>query len=196
MKKAGSFTVLAAILIGAATAVILSLTSSASGQPQVLPSTSAVTLLITVGLNAKSLETWDGSISGADILSLEGRHFSEKDAITGPTSWKCTTRRDQVPPYADVHYTEIRPGSRPEVLFFPVGLYVTIQPTPGTRLSVETAQGKFVFNLSDIGQAPVNFLDNRASVARVPAVQKLTTVEFEDDEPAITTLSNGDLAVA
>ena len=98
------------------------------------PQTSAIdlaaaTVLVTLGEQAKSVEHWDGSIavSGGELIGLEGRQFSQADTVTAPDSWKCTTRQDGVPPYADVHYMEVAPGSTPEVRFHPIGVYATIR---------------------------------------------------------------------
>src|SRR5579863_3477552 len=90
-----------------------------SASPQSTPAPPSVTLLFTFGLNAAKSEAWDGTarVSGGAIGSTEGRHFSAGDSVTGPGAWKCVTRRDEVAPYADIHYTEMRPGDKPEVLF-------------------------------------------------------------------------------
>src|SRR6266545_2274750 len=86
------------------------------------------TFLIMLGLNASSVERWDGSatVSGGTLASLEGWHFPAGDSASA-AGWKCSTLRDEVAPYADVHYTEMRPGSRPAVLFHPVGLFLTLR---------------------------------------------------------------------
>ncbi|MBI3473874.1 MAG: hypothetical protein HY013_21165, partial [Candidatus Solibacter usitatus] len=162
------------------------------------PAKTGTTLLLTFGLKAMQAEHWDGSarVSGGVLSATEGRHFSAGDLITGPGAWKCVTRRDEVAPYADLHYTERRPGSRPEVLHQPVSVFLTVQPGNATRLAIETAQGNFDFALADIGVAPVEFLGGRATVVEVPAAEKITTDQQEDDEPAIAALPDGAIAVA
>jgi hypothetical protein len=169
-----------------------------SASPQSTPAPPSVTLLLTFGLNATKSEAWDGAarVSGGAIGSTEGRHFSAGDEVTGPGAWKCVTRRDEVAPYADIHYTEMRPGEKPEVLFQPVGVYLTIQPGQAPRVSVETAQGNFDFALDDIKDTPAAELGGRASVVRVGSAEKLSTAEYEDDEPAIAALPNGSIAAA
>src|SRR5438270_7824367 len=109
--------------------------------PQTTPAPPAVTLLFTLGQKASKVESWDGTarVSGGALESTEGRHFSAADAVSGPGAWKCSTRRDEVAPYADVHYTEMRPGDVPEVRFHPVGVFLTIHPGQATRVAVETA---------------------------------------------------------
>src|SRR5205085_2002764 len=95
---------------------------------QATPVPASVTLLLTFGQKARQVEKWDGTarVSGGTLVSTAGRHFSGGDAITGPGAWKCVTRRDEVAPFADIHYTEMRPGDKPEVLFHPVGVFLTL----------------------------------------------------------------------
>ena len=116
--------------------------------------------------------------------------------MTGPGAWKCVTRRDEVAAFADVHYTEMRPGERPAVRFHPVGVFLTIRPGQASRVAVETAQGNFDFALDDIKDTPAAVLGGRASVARVGSAEKLSTAEYEDDEPAIAALPGGAIAAA
>jgi hypothetical protein len=165
---------------------------------QVTPAPPSVTLLLTLGQKAAKVESWDGTarVSGGSLESTEGRHFSAGDAVTAPGAWKCATRRDEVAPYADIHYTEMRPGDAPEIRFHPVGVFLTIHPNQATRVAVETAQGNFDFALDDIKDSPTAVLDGRASVVRVGSAEKLSTAEYEDDEPAITALPNGTIAAA
>lgn len=174
------------------------LPETASLQTAPTRSSQDVTLLITLGLKANSDERWDGSVgvAGGEIVSLEGHHFSRDDVVLEGHSWKCSARRDELPPLSNIHYTEMRPGSRPQVLFHPVGLYLTLQNRDESRVSVTTAQGNFEFLLSKINESRELFLAGRASVVRVPSVGKLTTEEFEDDEAAITVLPDGAIAVA
>ena len=106
------------------------------------------------------------------------------------------TRRDAVAPYADLHYTEMRPGSTPAVLFHPVGLYVTMRTPADARVAVHTAQGDFDFALSQTSDEVKPMLGGRATVVRVPTSEKLTTAEYEDDDPAIAALPDGGIAVA
>src|SRR5262245_60628372 len=111
------------------------------------PTPAHVSLLVRFGLKASQQEKWDGTVrvAGGVLVSIEGHHFSASDEVTAPGAWKCATRTDEVAPYADLHYTEMRPGSLPEVMHKPVGVVVTMQPGVATRVNVETAQGNFDF---------------------------------------------------
>lgn len=158
----------------------------------------ALTVLASFGLKAKADERWDGSIqlTNAKLIRTYGRHFSKGDEIRPGGSWSCTTRRDAVAPFADIHYTEMRPGSIPEVLHKPVGLYFDIEPQPGGRIALTTPRGRFEFGLTELTAEPKSFADGAASIRLVPAPMKLSTDAYEDDEPSIAFLPNGDMAVA
>ena len=90
-----------------------------------------VTLLLMLGVNSSAPERWDGSVEVANgqIVSMDGRHFSGLDKITGPNSWACTNRRDEVSGFPRVNYTEMSPAELPPVIYFPVGVYVTLEPS-------------------------------------------------------------------
>ena len=150
------------------------------------------TFLIMLGLNSTSVERWDGSasVSGGALAALEGWHFSAGDSASA-AGWRCSTLRDEVAPYADVHYTEMRPGSRPAVLFHPVGVFLTLRPEGAARVAVQTTQGNFEFAAAEIGPEPKPFLSGRASVARVPSADKHTDGQYEDEEPAIAVTADG-----
>src|SRR5882672_239502 len=165
---------------------------------QGVPAPLSVTLLITLGHKAEKGETWDGTakVAGGALVSTEGRHFSAQDKVTGLGAWKSVTRRDEVAAFSDVHYTEMRPGERPDVRFHPVGIYLAIQPGQAPRVAVETAQGNFDFALDDVKDTPTAVLGGRASVVRVGSAEKLSTPEYEDDEPAIAALPGGAIAAA
>lgn len=163
----------------------------------VMPPPSAA-VLIMLGEQARSAERWDGSLSitGGELGTIEGRQFLAGDTITGADSWKCAVRTDAVEPYADIHYTELRPGSKPPILYHPVGIYASVRSHGDPRFSVRTTQGSFAFTLSELGGEPKRFLNGRASAARVPAPQKLTDAAYEHDEPALVALPDGGMAVA
>ncbi|MGH7429758.1 MAG: hypothetical protein ACREJ4_15580, partial [Candidatus Methylomirabilaceae bacterium] len=143
------------------------LTWRGGAAPQASPATpsSVVNLVVMLGLKASAPERWDGAarVSGGDLIATEGRHFSQTDEVTSNGAWRASTLEDRVPPYADLHYTEMRPGIAPEVLHRPVGVFLTIKPGGAARVSIETAQGNFDFALSDAGPDPKQFLGGRAS---------------------------------
>jgi hypothetical protein len=157
-----------------------------------------VTVYLELGVNAKELDRWDGSItvSGGRLLNLESRHFEGENALTGDNSWKATVRREAIDGFPRVNYSEMSPEELPPVLFSPIGVHATIEPQGSPRVQVKTTQGDFAFQLDELSLDAKPFLDGRALAARAPAVHKLTSEDFEDDEAAIAKLPNGDIAVA
>ncbi len=163
------------------------------------PGTAApVTLYLELGQNAEAVDAWDGRIqvSGGELLKLEERHFSANDELTGENSWRASTRREQVAGFARMNYNEMSPAHLPPTQFSPIGLFATVETGGNTQVSVKTRQGNFEFRVADIGEDPSKFLQDRAMVGRSGTVEKLSIADFEDDEAAITTLPNGDLAAA
>ena len=157
-----------------------------------------MTVLVMLGEKAKSVEKWDGTakVEGAAILDTLGWHFSDGDAVSGPGAWKAVTRRDAVAQWADIHYTEMRPGSTPEVLFHPIGLFLTISMSPAARIQFDTAQGSFGVSAAELGETAKPYLDGRVTARIVPSAEKLSGANFEDDEPAIAVQADGSAAVA
>jgi hypothetical protein len=158
-----------------------------------------LTVLVTLGVRATSVERWDGSVrvTGGRLLTLEGRQFSAGDEILPPDRWKCSTRRDELPPYSDTQYNEIHASATaqaPSVLFHPVGLWIATEGP--ARLAIETAQGRFEFGVEETSTDPVSFLDGRVEVRRVPTVEKLSTPLYEDDEPSLVAHRDGSLSTA
>jgi hypothetical protein len=188
---------IAAIGILAIGSLLVLLRGSAAQAPAGTSETPEATVFVTLGEGAAAVERWDGSVevTGDRLVRVEGWHFSAGDAVTG-AAWKCATRRDAVEPFADVHYTEMRPGSKPPVLFHPVGLYVTVGSGGDPRLNLRTAQGSFSFGLAEIGAEPRPYLEGRATVVRAPTARRLSPAEFENDEPAVAALPDGSMVVA
>lgn len=186
------------VLTGVALAAITLLTIYSQQQRPGAAPAEMVTLLATFGLNAKSEQRWDGTayLTGARLVSIQGRHFSATDSVSPDGSWKCATRTDQVAPYADIHYTEMRPGATPEVLHHPVGVYLTIEPGGGARIAIHTPFGALDAPLAEIGAEARAFANGAATIQRVPAPHKLSNDAYEDDEPAIAVRPDGTVAVA
>ncbi|MCB1020598.1 MAG: DUF3604 domain-containing protein [Acidobacteria bacterium] len=157
-----------------------------------------VTVFLDLGVNASAADKWDGSIEvfGGELVSLESRHFEEDSAVTGPNAWKASVRREAIDGFPKVNYNEMSPAELPATLFAPVGLHAVIEPQGSTRVEVRTAQGNFAFRLEELSLEAKPFLEGRALVSLTPAVEKLTSDQYEDDEAAIAKLPNGDLAVA
>ncbi|MBI4905870.1 MAG: hypothetical protein HY820_19710 [Acidobacteria bacterium] len=154
------------------------------------------TVLVWMGVNATAPTKWDGSaaVTVGKLVSVTGRHFSEEDSVTG-TTWKAQTRRDAVAPFADVNYTEMRPGSQPEVRHQPIGVQLEVEGPATARVNITTDQGPFDFSLAGLGLEPLAVLQGKALVSRIPTAEKLSSGEYEDDEPSIASVPGG-VAVA
>lgn len=156
------------------------------------------TVYLSFGLSANSVESWDGSVevSGGALLSVEGRHFSSGDSITGTNSWRVSNRREAIDGFPRVNYNEMSPAELPPVLFSPVGVYLKIRSEGSARVAVKTKQGDFDFRLAEIGHTPQPFLDGRVSAVAAPTAERVSTAQYEDDEAAVAMLPDGSLAVA
>jgi hypothetical protein len=167
----------------------------------------SVTLLLTFGVGDTSEEVWDGSLSveNGELVALEERDVLHQDLIsrtprpdrlTGPSSWRLRTRRDDLPEFAPINYAEMEPFRRPPALFLPVSLFLTVAPRGPARVSITTEQGKLSFSLDEISLEPAGFLGGRVTVVRTPTVKRLSSAQYENDEPAIAKLADGTIAVA
>lgn len=157
-----------------------------------------VTIFLSLGANSKVVEQWNGSVTvaGGQLWSIEGHQFMDDDRVTAGGAWQCSTRRDEITGFPRVNYNEMSPAELPPPVFYPCTLFVTIRPAGSARVAVKTAKGSFEFGLSEIGLEPREFLNGRVTAQWTPAVERLTTEEYEDDEAAITRLPDGSMAVA
>jgi hypothetical protein len=194
MKRSLTGFGLVAVLLG----VLVLVSKPAQQAPPPTPATSERAFLLMLGEKASAEENWDGAVrvAGGAVASTTGWHFSATDKVTGAGAWTCKTRRDEILPFADFDYTEMAPGETPKVLYQPVGIYVTVSGPPESSVQVRTAQGNFEFGLASLRQEPTEFLNGRATVLDATAVQKLSTPQYEDDEPAVATLADGSVVAS
>src|SRR5688500_4211984 len=172
-------------LILAAVAGGTSLRRTSALQTPLPSSSTSIALLVTLGERATGPERWDGSaqVSGGSLLATEGRHFSSEDAVTGSGTWRAAARQDEVAPYADIHYTEMRPGARPDILFHPVGVSLEVEPGTATRNAVEIAVGLCEVALAEAAPArPLGVVNGRALVGLVPVTEKNRTGYYQDHD--------------
>ncbi len=175
--------------------LILIAGGEAAAQPD---SRGPLTVFLTLGANPRAVEQWNGSVTvtGGQLWSIEGHQFMQEDRVTAGGGWQCATRRDEITGFPRVNYNEMSPAELPPPVFYPCAVFVTIRPAGSARVGVKTDHGSFEFALSELGLEPKEFLNGRATVQWAPAVERLTTEEYEDDEPAITRLPDGAMAVA
>ncbi len=155
-------------------------------------------LYFSFGENANSVESWAGAfrVRGGEVVGMEGRHFMASDGIDEKGNWEISTREEQIAGFPRVNYNEMSPHSLPPTQYSPVGMLVTVEGTDATSFRMRTQQGTLNFTLGDIGNETTPFLNGRVLARRMPAVELLTTEEYEDDEPSMARLPDGTLAVA
>lgn len=156
------------------------------------------TVYISLGEKAEAVEPWDGSIrvSGGELVRLENRHFMGEDRLTGPNSWEASTREEHIRGFPRVNYNEMSPAELPPTQYSPLGVFAVLDADESTSLRVRTQQGSFSFRLGDLADGARTYLEGRAIAAVTPTVERLSSEEYEDDEPAATKLSDGVAAVA
>ncbi len=156
------------------------------------------TVYMSLGEGAKAVEAWDGSlqVTGGTLVRLEERHFMQSDRLRGASGWEASTRQEQISGFPRVNYNEMSPAELPPTQFSPIGVFAVVAGPASAGLRVRTDQGSIEFSLAELAGGPKRFLDGRAIVGLTPTVQKLSTEEYEDDEPALAQLQAGVPAVA
>ncbi|MDE0105504.1 MAG: DUF3604 domain-containing protein [Bryobacterales bacterium] len=154
------------------------------------------TVYVSLGLNADAVEDWDGSlgVTGGDLVAVEERHFMPGDVLNG-SSWEASTREEQIRGFPRVNYNEMSPAELPPTHYSPVGLFVIVDGDDATSIRVRTAQGNFSFRLGELSSGGLEFLEGRARAGETPTAERLSSEEFEDDEAAVTEVSEGVAAV-
>src|SRR5947207_2066306 len=153
----------------------------------------AVALRVLFGLQRIHPKTWDGEMTldrGA-ILRIKGVYFEREDAILG-SRWKFTSRATA---YMDSLSTRgYDPVHTKPWELIPNGIVATVQAPADALVQVKTVAGDFSFTLNQLSLgAPLTFLEGEASVERLPPTVPLTLQPGENDYPALTTDSRGDL---
>jgi hypothetical protein len=157
----------------------------------------AVPLRILFGVQRIHPKTWDGEIAldRGSVIRLNGVYFEHEDALTGPRSWKLTSRAtnymDSRSPrgYDPVH-------TKPWELI-PNGIVATLDAPADVRVTIHTVSGDFSFALRELAMgSPKTFLEGEVSVERLPPTVALTLQPGENDYPSLTVDSRGDLWAA
>ncbi len=156
------------------------------------------TVYISLGENAKAVESWDGSVrvTGGNLVRLEERHFMNSDRLQGTSGWRASTRQEQITGFPRVNYNEMSPAELPPTQFSPVGVFAVASGSESSSFRVRTKQGAITFRTSELAGGPKPFLNGRALVGLTPSVEKLSSAEYEDDEPAVAQVQEGVPAVA
>jgi hypothetical protein len=136
---------------------------------------------------------WDGSVEArnATITSLEPWRFDTGDEISG-TSWKMATH----PIRLFGNGTQFDPQGIRSVVAN--GLIVRLNnAAPNASLSIDTAQGRFDLNLSEIPYGKgVYKLNGKVFADRVPPTTRLTESPDEEDYPSAASDAKGNVWIA
>jgi hypothetical protein len=162
-----------------------------SGPPvQIEPDAVAVRILF--GRKDMAPTAWDGSlaVTNGSLVRLEGWRFRQNDQITGPSSWKASSRRQQPGPGQ-----RRRQGANAPMA--PNGLVATLKANPLTEVRVTTPKGEFRFSPLQLALGSlVPMLEGNASVERVFPDFQVTSAATEDDFPAAAAGKDGTLWAA
>jgi hypothetical protein len=162
------------------------------------PAMPRVAFRILFGLRDTQPMSWDGSIAVTPGAVEEIKIWrppqppdpQQPDTVTG-SAWTARTRRQQLQGAA-AQRTPL--DQRPMA---DNGVLVTLRAPRDAQLSVTTKQGDFNFSLAAVPYHETRrFLDGAVAVERVPAVERLTGVDTEDDFPAAAVAPDGTLWVA
>ena len=154
---------------------------------------------VTVEFGVKDHEStrWDGSvtISDGEIVQLRGHHFTDKDKLGPNNSWVASTTGWNAEHYRGVVHLNELPAPRERVLT--IGITIYYRAPPDAELGLKTEQGDFSFRPGDVPEsAPLHLLVSQVEVFRVPPVEHVTTEDYEDDYPSISTDPDGKVFVA
>lgn len=151
-------------------------------------------LVVLFGVGERRPAAWDGSLSVAagEVQHLEGYRFEPPDRALGLDRWRVHTRVEAVYPQSGLA-GHGRSATRDEVL--PKGLLLRGRGSTATRLTIETAHGRFV-----VAPMELTFgewrgeLGGRAAVQRIPAATDLSGTELrQHDFPSVTADADGAL---
>lgn len=191
----------AAVLLIAAATVWLGVRWSTAGRAvtasQRSPSVAPLRAInIEFGIKDHEALPWNGSvaISAGEIVKLRGHRFTERDRIEQDNRWTVSTT--EWPGHAAGMHPNEMPFSHPTRVMTS-GITVYYRAPDDAELRVETKQGDFSFRLGHVPENTAMYqLGSRVAVYRVPAVEHLSTREYEDDYPSIAVDRQGNVAVA
>ena len=142
---------------------------------------------IEFGIKDFEVKDWSGSVavSKGEIVRLRGHHFKKEDELGANHSWLISSTPYTPQSYAGaVHLGEIPAPSPTRVT--PVGVTVYYRTPDDAEFRVKTERGDFNFKLHDVPESePIHLLGTQAEVFRVPAVEHLTTEDYDDDYPSV-----------
>ena len=186
-------------LLAAALSLSASIGALAQGPSlsQQMDSGAVVSLRLMFGLDRFTPQRWDGGITvGAGrVARMSGVHFEGRDRIVDSSRWRLTNR---VTRYADsTTQRGYDPVHTRQFAMIPNGVATTIEAPETSMIEVATEQGSFSFALRDVDFGRERkFLDDRASVERIPTTLDLTAGRTDNDYPVLSAGADGGMWVS
>ena len=154
-----------------------------------------VAFRIRFGPDAASEVVWDGSVTvdSGELLSLRDWHPRPENEV-GSSDWKLSNRKGAT---FNWRPWEHPPNAGFEPYYWTPGVILDVLANPGTRVNVDTKQGRFSFNPRGVRAGdPQPFLEGRVMVDRVVAPEKLSDDQRQDDFADLAAGPQGDLWAA
>jgi len=151
-------------------------------------------IIILFGVGETTPTAWDGAleVTSGEVQHLQGYRFEPPDRALGLDRWRVHTRVERIYPRAGLS------GHGPSVTdqqVLPKGILVRGQGTSGTRLTIETAHGRFTVLPMQLAFGDWRSeLQGRAAIQRIPPVTDLSgTEQRQHDFPSIAADADGAL---
>ena len=144
---------------------------------------------------------WDGSVAvdGGRLVSVEGWRFEKNDTMTGPSSWKASSRPITVRKSRSNNKLKAGGDTRPiRVPMTDNGVVIRIADAkPDTKIKVQLPQGEVAFTPDEVplGQ-PLPRLTGAVRVERVADGEAITAERTDDDWPSLVVAADGAWHVA
>ena len=165
-----------------------------SWHPGGTPESELWQVIILFGVGETAPTQWDGSLTAAagEIQHLQGYRFEPPDREPGLDRWRVHTRVERIYPRAGLSGHGQSPTDQ-QVL--PKGILVRGRGTSGTRLTIETAHGRFTVSPMQLAFGHWQTeLRGRAAIQRTPPLTDLSgTEQRQHDFPSITSDADGAL---
>lgn len=159
-----------------------------------------VAFRVRFGMKDSEASAWDGSVEvkgqGARLASVEGWRFEQQDQMTGPTSWKASSRElTQRKSRSNSNVKTLAPASQRKVRVPMSDNGVLLRVTgagPETVLAFQTKAGDFSFARHQVALGkPLALLDQRVEVDLVADGSPVTTGRDDEDSPALAVSKEG-----
>lgn len=151
-------------------------------------------IIVLFGVGETAPASWDGTleVTSGEVQHLLGYRFEPPDRALGLDRWRVHTRVERVIPRASLSGHGQSPTEQ-QVL--PKGILVRGKGTSGTRLTIETAEGRFTVSPMQLVFGDWSSeLQGRAAIQRIPPVTDLSgTEQRQHDFPSISSDGDGTL---